>query len=204
MCEFSERLISWLDRELESDEMTRVERHVRDCVECRGQLDAYREVSRRFDAYCDSVMESKVGRRMPRWVPVLSSAAAVVIAAALLLVFVKTRVQPLGPAAVKVAPAPPAVILETRPAAVVETTPTTRRPVHRRREPVQVQSQNPNWPPTEPAIEIVVPAESMFPPGAVPEGFTFTADLSVAADGSAQQIRLRPQLVGFERRMNQP
>jgi hypothetical protein len=95
--------------------------------------------------------------------------------------------------------APPAVIPEP----VRETTPAARRTVHRRQEPepVQVQSKNVNWVPSEPAIEIVVPAESMFPPGAVPEGFAFTADLSIAPDGSAQQIRLRPQLIALERRI---
>jgi hypothetical protein len=144
-------------------------------------------------------MEAKAGRRMSRWVPALSSAAAVVFAAVLLAFFLHTRVKPPAPLAVKpaVKMAPPAVIPEP----VRETTPVVKRTFHRRHEPAQVQSNNANWVPSEPAIEIVVPAESMFPPGAVPEGFAFTADLSIAPDGSAQQIRLRPQLVGYERRI---
>jgi hypothetical protein len=199
MCEFSGKLVAWLDHELTGDEMVQVERHVRDCSECRGEVEAYGEVSRTFDAYCYAVMETKAGRRMPRWVPALSTAAAVVFAALLLAFVLHMRVEPPAPLAVKpaVKMAPPAVIPEP----VRETTPAARRTVHRRQEPVQVQSKNVNWVPTEPAIEIVVPAESMFPPGAVPEGFAFTADLSIAADGSAQQIRLRPQLVAFERRI---
>jgi anti-sigma factor RsiW len=203
MCEYSGKLIAWLDQELTGDEMIQVERHVRDCSECRRQADAYREVGRTFGAYCDTVaaMETKAGRRMSRWVPELSTAAAVVFAALLLAFFLHTRVKQPAPLAVRpaVKMAPPAVIPEP----VLETTPTAKRTVPRRPEPkpVQVQSKNVNWVPSEPAIEIVVPAESMFPPGAIPEGFAFTADLSIAPDGSAQQIRLRPQLVGYERRI---
>ena len=203
MCEYSGKLVAWLDHELMGDEMIQVERHFRDCSECRRQADAYREVSRTFGAYCDAVSttETKAGRRIPRWVPALSTAAAVVFAALLLVFVLHTRVKSPAPLAVKpaVKMALPAVIPEP----VRETAPAARRTVHRRHEPepVQVQSKNVNWAPTEPAIEIVVPAESMFPPGAVPEGFAFTADLSIAPDGSAQQIRLRPQLVGYERRI---
>jgi hypothetical protein len=40
----------------------------------------------------------------------------------------------------------------------------------------------------------------MFPPGAVPEGINFVAELSIAQDGSAQRLRLQPRLVGWERR----
>ena len=210
MCEYSEKLIAWLDHELSGDETARVEQHVRDCHECRSQAEAYRGVSGTFDAYCDAVMESTARGRMPRWVPVLSSVAAVVFAAVLLLFVWNTRRAPVVPPAVK--NSPPAALVEPVVKSVVEpipevtsaAAPTVNRSVHHRREPVRVLSENANWVPAEPAIEIVVPAESMFPPGAVPDGFAFTAHLSLAADGSAQQIRLRPQLVGFERRINQP
>jgi len=208
MCEHSGKLVAWLDHELSGDETAYVERHVRECVECRGQADAYREVSRTFDAYCDAVaeMETKAERRMPPWAISLSSAAAVVFAATLLLFVLNARRAPVVPFAVKIAQ--PAAVVERVAKPVVEpvseAVPTVSRSVHHRREPVRVLSENANWAPAEPAIEIVMPAESIFPPGAVPEGFAFTADLSLAADGSAQQIRLRPQLVGFERRINQP
>jgi hypothetical protein len=49
-----------------------------------------------------------------------------------------------------------------------------------------------NWAPSAPAIQIAFPAEAIFPPGAVPQGFDFVADVSIAADGSAQQLNLRP------------
>jgi anti-sigma factor RsiW len=49
-----------------------------------------------------------------------------------------------------------------------------------------------SWIPAEPAIQIAIPAAAMFPPGAVPDGLTFIADVTIAADGSAQRLRLRP------------
>jgi hypothetical protein len=210
MCEFSGKLIAWIDQELEGDGAAHVERHVRNCVDCRAELETYRRVGRVFNAYCDGVMEAQAGSRKARWVPAVSVAAAVVFVAALLVFILNTRVKPLVPPVVGMSP--PSVVLETRPVAAPESTPagvaqmppTARRTIRRRHEPLQVQNANVGWAPTEPAIEIVMPAESMFPPGAVPDGFVFTADLSIAADGSAQQIRLRPLLIGFERSVNQP
>lgn len=209
MCECSGKLIAWIDRELDGDEAAHIERHVRSCAECRVELERYRRVSRAFNAYCDGVMEAQPGQKA-RWVPAVSVTAAVVFVAALLVFILNTRVKPLVPPAVKMSP--PSVVLKTArvaapestPARVAQMPPTARRTIHRRHEQLQAQNENVSWAPAEPAIEIVMPVESMFPPGAVPDGFVFTADLSIAADGSAQQIRLRPQLIGFERSVNQP
>jgi hypothetical protein len=41
------------------------------------------------------------------------------------------------------------------------------------------------------AIEIAIPAEAMFPPGAMPNGINFIADVRIAPDGSVKQVRLR-------------
>jgi anti-sigma factor RsiW len=200
MCELSEKLIAWLDHELANDEMALVQRHIQDCNECRSQVHAYQQVSRKFDAYLDAVVASKAQRRVPRWVPVLSIAAVGAFAAVAFLVFQHPRVEPLAPV--------PSV--KTAPAAVLEPeTAPVRAPIRKVRQrhvpsPQPGKNQIASWPPSEPAIQIAIPAESMFPPGAIPEGVNFTADLSIAADGSAQQIRLRPRLVGFERRATQP
>jgi anti-sigma factor RsiW len=195
MCDLSGRLIAWLDRELREDEAADVERHLRACAECRSQVAAFEQVSGTFDAYCDAVIASNVRRRLPRWVPVWSGAAAAV-AAALLLAFPRAPVEPFvrHPAVIAV---PPAIFRETAP-------PPTKT-VRRRHATPRVQSQNANvLPAAGPAIQIAIPAEGMFPPGAVPDGISFTADLSIAADGSAQRLRLQPRLVGFERRATQP
>lgn len=195
MCDDSKKLMAWLDCEFGSDEMADIKRHIEHCRECRKQLAAYEHVSVAFDAYCDALMAAKTRRRrLPRWVPVVST-AAVAVAAAVLLVLPWARVEPLGP--------PPPVKALPR-AIVLETAPVPVKQVPRQQVPVRVPRQTANWLPTEPAIQISIPAESMFPPGAVPEGVNFIADLSIAADGSAEQIRLQPRLIGFERKGTQP
>lgn len=179
MCDFSPRLVAWMDRELPDAEAADVERHVRDCSECRKNVDAYEQVSRAFVAYCDAAMGAKTRRRRPHWVPVLSG---VVAAAVLLLVFQPASVKPT-PVRPRVAEASPAILLETAPRPV--------KKVHRQHVIAPMKTPNANWALTEPAIQIAIPVEAMFPPGAVPEGITFIADLSMAADGSVQGVRLQ-------------
>ena len=145
-------------------------------------------------------MESRERRRSRQWVPVLSAAGVVAFAVVALVVFQHRQVEPLVPApVVKTVPAAAAEATT-----VVETTSAASKSVPRRHAASQPPGEIVNWEPAEPAIEIAIPAESMFPPGAVPEGVTFTADLSIGADGSAQQMRLRPRLIGFEQRGTQP
>jgi hypothetical protein len=181
MCDFSGRLIAWMDRELPENEAADVERHVRDCSECRGCVYAYEQVSRTFVAYCDAAVEKKTRRTLKRWVPLLASAAA---AAVLLLVLQPTTVK-----SISVRPR----VADTTPAVVVETEIVLRaaKKVHRRRVIAPMKTPNTNWASAEPAIQIAIPVEAMFPPGAVPEGITFIADLSMAADGSVQGLRLQ-------------
>jgi anti-sigma factor RsiW len=196
MCDHSGKLVAWLDGELGNDEMAELERHISACGECRSQLESYKQVSATFDAYCDAVVSAKSHqKRLPRWVPVLTTAAAAAIAATLVLVLLRARIEPVAlPPPVRVQAPPPAIVVESVPV------PAARKPVHRQRPAGMVPRQTANWQPAEPAIQISIPAESMFPPGAVPEGVNFIADLSIAADGSAEQIRLRPRLMEVERR----
>jgi anti-sigma factor RsiW len=184
MCDVQAKLIAWLDRELSSDEAAGVERHIEGCKECRSRLAAYEQVSNTFDVYCDAVAAAKTRRRVPRWVPVLASAA--VAAVVMFLAFSRTHVEPppvLIPtitAASVALPAPPE--LESAP----------RKKIHGRRRavaPVQVRAAK--WQPMETAVQIAIPAEAMFPPGAMPKGLNFIAELSIAPDGSVRQVRLR-------------
>ena len=85
MCDFSGKLIAWLDRELPAEEAAEVERHLAGCSECRSGVDAYKRVSGEFDAYCDAAMASNARRGTPRWVPVASAAGAVAALVALFL-----------------------------------------------------------------------------------------------------------------------
>jgi len=179
MCDFSGKLVAWTDRELPDDEAADVEQHVPGCSECRTRVDAYREVSRAFVAHCDAAMRETTRLRLPHWVPVLASAAA---AAVLLLMFRPTPVKQI-PVVSRRADAAPAIVLETAPRPV--------KKVHRRYAVVPTKPAATVWEATVPAIRIAIPAEAMFPPGAVPEGITFIADVSVAADGSVQGLRLQ-------------
>ena len=74
MCEFSERLVAWLDGELPEGEAEKMERHLGECTQCRGQLDAYRQASDTFEAYSKrmgilplllSAAKDRCGRRGP-------------------------------------------------------------------------------------------------------------------------------------------
>ena len=181
MCDFSGRLVAWMDRELRDNEAAEVERHVRDCSECRRRVDAYAEVSRAFVAYFDAAIGERTRRRQPRSVAVLLSSAA---AAVLLLVFQTANIEQI-PVQPRVADVAPAVVVET------ETAPRPVKKVHRRHVIAPMKPPNTNWALAEPSIQIAIPVEAMFPPGAVPEGITFIADLSVAADGSVQGLRLQ-------------
>jgi len=180
MCDFSGKLVAWMDRELPDNEAADAERHVRDCSECRRRVDAYEQVSRAFAAHCDAVMVETT-RRRSHWVPVLASATAV--AAVLFLV--------LQPASVKQIPVRPPVA-DASPVIILETAPKPVKTIHRGRGIAPVKTPIANWVPPETAIQIAIPVEAMFPPGAVPEGITFIADVSMAADGSVQALRLQP------------
>jgi hypothetical protein len=222
MCDFSGKLTAWLDHELSANDAADVERHLQHCPQCCEQIEAYGRVSAAFeaycDAYCDAARASRPRHKLPRWVLTSSGAGAIAaIMAALFLLAPRARVQlsPVrapGPAAstaivsqaVQTAETPEAT--QPSPAAVK-----TVRRLERRKGAEQRgygasrrSGQAENWPPVEPTVEIAFPADAIFPPGAVPAGVSFTADITIGPYGSAQQIRLRPQLAGFERRPTQP
>jgi anti-sigma factor RsiW len=217
MCDFSGKLMAWHDGELSAGDAAEVERHLQICEQCRGQVEAYRQLSGAFDGYCDAYCEAVTATRSRRklsrrGLTVAGAAAAVV--AALFLLAPRARLQ-LLPARV---PAPETMAAlptqPTPPAQTAQTATTPIKPVSRierseGRKQIggvapQPQDQDSNGLPAEPAVEIAIPADAIFPPGAVPEGVSFTADVTIAPDGSAQQIRLRPQLTEFERRSTRP
>ncbi len=182
MCEVQAKLVAWLDHELLADEAEVVERHVGGCGECRRRVAAYARVNETFEAYCDAVMAAKTQPRVPRWVPVLVGAA--VAAAVLFFSFPRMRVSPPIPAptitaTVAPVPAPP------RLAPARNKTP---RKLHLVEQP---RGQAVRWQPPEAAVQIAIPADAMFPPGTMPAGMNFIAELSIAPDGSVRQVRLR-------------
>jgi Putative zinc-finger len=193
MCDFSGKLIAWLDHELAEGEARGLERHVQSCAECRLRADAYQEVSRAFDAFCENAMASNTRRKLPLWAPVLAGVA--VAAVALLLALPRPRATQ---------PAVRPQLAAVSPVVMVETAPAPVKRAYRRRVVPPAQRQVANRLPPEPSIEIAFPADAMFPPGAVPEGVNFIAEVSVGPDGMAHGLRLQPQLAKLERRSNLP
>ena len=187
MCEFQAKLIAFLDRELLSEEVAGVESHIEGCEECRDRLAGYELVNQTFDAYCDEVMAAKTCRPIPHWVPVLASAA--VAAVVMFLAFPEKRMEPpsvLTPTITAVSVhAPMPVLAPPAPG------PAPRKKMHRRHAVPAAEERAVKWRPTETAVQIAIPAEAMFPPGAMPKGLNFVAELSIAPDGSVKQVRLR-------------
>lgn len=221
MCDFSGKLMPWLDHELPADDAADVVRHLQLCLECRGRVEAYRQLSGAFDgycdAYCDEIMALRPRRKLSRRTLTVAGTTALAAAmAALFLLAPRARVQlspvrapaPVGSAAIVSQPAPPVQAAQAAPPrASVKALPRLKRSKGAeqiRHAAPQPRAQATNWLPPEPAVEIAIPADAIFPPGAVPEGVSFTADVTIAPDGSAQQIRLRPQLTEFERRSTRP
>ncbi len=187
MCDFQAKLIAWLDHELLENQAAEVERHVQACEQCRAERERYEQVSRTFDAYCDAVMAAKTHRSVPRWIPAVSGALLAIAATVLLFTFQRPRIEP-RPIVTPTATAAPVQILAAESVA--------HKKIHRRRAvfPVQESVQEPaaKWQPAETAVQITIPAETMFAPGAIPEGMNFVAELSIGPDGSVERLRLRP------------
>lgn len=231
MCDFSEKLIAQMDGELPEGESADAERHLRACGECRKRLATYQRASSAFDAYCEATFVAETRRKSPRWLPA-AVAAGIAGAAAIvtLLLLAHQRVaqlppresppteashltaQPAEPTVVAAYPAdaahPIASAINRAPRQYVAAVVPHGRNVARgpaSAAPVQ-SSQARNLSPfaPEPHIEIAIPAEAMFPPGALPPGMSFTADLTISADGSPEGLGVRPRFAGFERRRNQP
>lgn len=187
MCEFSQRLVAWLDGELPEGEAAKIARHLAQCTQCRGQLAAYRQASAGFEAYSNKygdmalhVEPSRTSRRATRAMHAAAGAAA--IAAGITLFFLASA--PL--------PSPLRTLAENGSARAGSLAVQTAQ-----KEPATVAPAS-ELPASEAAVEIAIPADDIFPPGAVPAGVSFTADVTMASDGSAEQIRLRPQLTEFE------
>lgn len=226
MCDFSRKLIARMDGELPERECAELERHLGVCAECRSRLAAYERASSAFDAYCEATFAAETERKRPRWLPAAiaaGTAAAVVIGA--LVMLPHRRVAQLPGRVPPMTEAPHVGAQPARSMAAADADHPDGGTTHRRSRqhvaaivahdrnvesetaaaPAQsVQARNVGQFASEPTIEIAIPAGAMFPPGAVPPGMSFTAELTIAADGSPEQLGLRPRLAGFEGRKNQP
>ena len=224
MCEFSQRLVAWLDGELPEGEAAKIDRHLAECAQCRGQLDAYRQASDAFEAYSNAYADVaafvKSRRTSVRWTRAASAAVAIAaMVAAFFLFTARIRHSPIRtPAEIgsTTSTSQPLQTERKEPArelaavAPLRATPhpekskaadrMRRRGIPNRQIEAPPPQEDTNSLPGAPAVEIAIPADAIFPPGAVPAGVSFTADVTLASDGSTEQIRLRPQLTEFEKR----
>jgi hypothetical protein len=218
MCDYSGKLIPWLDSELPAEEAAEVERHLKGCSECRIDAATYKRVSGEIEAYCDATIASDELRGVLRWAPVASAVGAAAALVVLFLVIPRTHVLPHAVHDPKAtAQAESKTVIAASLAARAAEVPGSVRSIqktHRRHSairdsvrkanPAPGQDQNVDLRLREPVIQISIPADEMFPPGAVPDGMHFVVDLTIGPDGSAERLRLRPRLAGFERRTTQP
>jgi anti-sigma factor RsiW len=191
MCDFSEKLIALLDDELAPGEAAEVERHLDACAECSSRLRAYERLSHCVDAYCDAKLEASAPRAvLPGKSVLLGAAAAAAVAVVALLVVVPRLRDVPRPSVIHRVAVPSTVVVEKAAATVTPVQKTHRRPAA---APAQARPvQEAHWLPAEPAIRIAIPAEAVLPPGALPEGVTFVADVRIAPDGSARQMYVWP------------
>ena len=195
-CDCSEELVAWLDGELSIDEAEYLEQHLGACLACRSEVEACKKVSVAVQAYWHAATSSGTHRAAPlRVLPYIGAAAA---AAALVFFLLRPHPRLLEPA-VQPAPATYSVVAvpDAKPASPAPSP--HIKPLRVRHSAGSPQSSPTNWPPGESAVQIAIPAEALFPPGAVPQGVAFVVDLSIAPDGSPQRLRLEPQLIQFER-----
>jgi hypothetical protein len=181
MCEFSSKLILWLDHELLPAEAEAVDRHLAECRECREQAGSFRKVSDDFALYVREAAPLPA-RSYRRWFLVPAAIAAAAVLAVFLLPprqipNIRTDVRQRA----SQAPAIPRNAVVT----IAKAAPPR---VHHRR----IQKPAAPWTPAEPTIQVLIPADALFPPGALPEGVGLVADFRFAADGSSSGLISRP------------
>jgi hypothetical protein len=181
MCKFSAKLILWLDHELPPAEAEAVDRHLAECRECREQADSFRNVSDDFALYIRQAASQPARSNRRRFL-----VPAAIAAAAVLAVFLLTPRQ-IPNAHKDVTPRASQVSAIPR-KAVVTVAKAARPRVH----PRQIQKPATPWTPGQPTIQVLIPADALFPPGALPEGVGFVADFRLAAEGSPGGLISRP------------
>jgi anti-sigma factor RsiW len=191
MCDMNLRLVAWIDGELSGDEAAAVEQHVQACADCGQRVATVKSASSDFGAYYFAsnqvLLQARPLRRTSHWIPLAVAAAGVIVVTLLLLPGAKKHTPPPPPQAARVT-----VPVAVEPAAlpVVEQSQPTPSAARRRAAPRR-QLVHEDWAIGQPAIQIAIPADAMFPPGAVPEGVAYIANVSFAADGSVEGFRLQ-------------
>jgi len=222
MCDYSKRLVAWMDGELAANEAAEVEQHVQACPVCGKCVSACEEVCLEFAGYYAALTQAAGTvtrkRSLSVWVP---AAAAVAAVAAILVFAFVPRAAKQAPTVQQATASPaksragmePLVIhplVKDDGAAGKEITEAAfpqrlkpridrvrvgtakSRALTREAYPTAPRGTKNDWAMAEPAIQIAIPADAMFPPGAVPQGINYIANVSLGADGTVQGIRLQP------------
>ncbi|MGH9678964.1 MAG: zf-HC2 domain-containing protein [Candidatus Acidiferrales bacterium] len=195
MCNESGKLVAWLDGELPPAQAAEIEAHLRGCEECRGKRAAIEQTTAAVREYCDAQMAANAPRTARRAMVTALAVGVATIAAVIAMLVVLPRLRtvepPVGPRpeavpTIALASAPPAVRL---PAPVLDS---PAKPEHHRRVVAAARNLPAAGPFAEPSIQIAIPAEAVFPPGAFPEGVNFVAEVSIGPDESAAPVFVRP------------
>ena len=195
-CDCSEQLVAWFDGELLNDQAVYLEQHLKACVECRTEVETYKKIGVAVQSYCEAAIISGTHRAEPlRVLPYVGAAAA-----AAGLAFFLLQPHPRVPVpAVQPAPALPSVLVVPDAKLAFPARSSHTKPVRVRGSSGPARGLQTNSAPAESAIEIAIPAEALFPPGAAPQGIAFVADLSIAPDGLPLDLHLEPQFIQFKR-----
>ena len=140
MCEYSKRLVAWMDGELAESEAAEVEQHVRACPACRQCVSACEEICREFAAYYAAFTQTRpVARRqkVSGWVPI---AASIVAVAAMLAIAFVPRLAKQVPTIQQAAAIPSTVATS----AIAETPAPASQPVAEDHYPSHDRAGNPN------------------------------------------------------------
>ncbi len=164
MCEYSGRLVAWMDHELADEEATNVAWHVGRCAECRQAVSQYEEVSGAYLACYEATIAVQPRRNVLAWSLGGVAAAAVVLA---VILFAQPRAEYLS------VYVPPPL---RAPAIAFEITPVRTAAAPLRPRPARAPVHS-SWITVEPTVMVALPADALFPPGAVPQGFSFIADV---------------------------
>ncbi len=184
MCEFEKSLITWIDGELDAGMTHQLEHHLEKCEKCSRNVARYREASRAFAAY---YRETPVPKSRSGWLWSAAGAAALTAAAAAILLMLRAPVEQMPFPALKTVEAPSIAFarMPASPPAPLKTLPQRASLAHR-------ATSQPAFTGSEPFVEIAIPGDALFAPGALPPGFTFAAGLSISGDGSPRVLRVQP------------
>jgi|ERR1700733_2168170 len=189
MCDFSEKVVAWLDGELPADMAAELGLHVGACLECASRMNDCNRISAAVSSYC--------GVSHPRRALPLNALAIATAAVAVLAIFlVRPHSRAIQPAPLPAPPSNPALVPHESAATAVAA------PIKhfRRGRPVPSPQNTERRQSFEtPTVQIAIPAESLFLPGAAPQGVVFVADLTIGPDNSAQPAHLQPEFIELER-----